>query len=189
MRNFLLLSTLIFLVACAGFREGGVSSIDQYPQLSKKVSLALNIDHATILNGNRITNENIKIKLKEKFLERYKKSTLFSDVNAAANDSDYTLEILWENYGEMNPFLSVLTGLTLYIIPSSSKDTNIVKAKLTNNLTKKTTEVTFQDSVTMWQEILLLPCTIFKNPFVEANNMQVDLIDNLIMWTSQNVQN
>lgn len=187
MKKYLLLFLFLFLIGCAGFREGGVDPITQFPHSAKKASLALNIDHATILNGNRMTNENVRTTLKEKFLERYKKSSLFSDIETSSYDTDYTLDIQWENYGEMNTFLSVLTGLTLYIIPSSSQDTNIVKAKLINNKTKKVAEVAFHDSVTMWQEILLLPLTVFKNPFVEINNMQEDLIDNLIVWTHDNI--
>lgn len=73
------------------------------------------------------------------------------------------------------------------MVPSSSKDTNIITAKLINNKTKKEQTVMLQDGVTMWQEILLLPLVFFKNPFVEINDMQNDLIDNLIIWTHKNM--
>ena len=111
----------------------------------------------------------------------------FSNIYTDPHNSDYTLDVQWENYGEMNQFLSVLTGLTFYIVPSSSKDTNIVTAKLINNKTKKEQTVMLQDGVTMWQEILLLPLVFFKNPFVEINDVQNDLIDNLIIWTHKNI--
>lgn len=177
----------LFLSGCAGFRDGGVSVINNFPSQQKRTNLALNISHAMILNGNRMTNENVRVKLTEKFMERFKKSGVFSNIDTDPYNSDYTLDVQWENYGEMNQFLSVLTGLTFYIVPSSSKDTNIITAKLINNKTKKEETVMLQDGVTMWQEILLLPLVFFKNPFVEINDMQNDLIDNLIIWTHKNM--
>lgn len=187
MKKILIMFLFLFLSGCAGFRDGGVSAIDNFPSQQKHTNLTLNISHATILNGNRMTNESVRVKLAEKFMERFKKSGVFSNIDTDPHNSDYTLDVQWENYGEVNQFLTFLTGLTFYIIPSSTKDTNIVTAKLINNKTKKEQTVMLQDGITMWQEILLLPLVFFKNPFVEVNDMQNDLIDNLIIWTHKNI--
>ena len=100
-----------------------------------------------------------------------------------------TLDFIVNMNGNTNLFLAALTGATFYIFPSYSKDTNVITAQLINNKNKHQAEIVLNDSMTMWQQILLLPLTPFKHPLAEAVSMQNDLIDNLALQTYENIKN
>ena len=188
MKKIYCLFLFIFLCGCAGFREGKISSIKSFPQTTDKASLGISLDFIVNFNGNRITNENAKNKIQSKIVERFNKTGLFSNVVIDSYGEDYTLNIKYEDLGATNLFLAALTGATLYIFPSYAKDTNVITANLINNKTKRSEEIVLNDSVTTWQEILLLPITPFKHPLVEAVSMQNDLIDNLALQTYEKIQ-
>ena len=188
MKKIYCLFLFIFLCGCAGFREGKISSIKSFPQTTDKASLGISLDFIVNFNGNRITNENAKNKIQSKIVERFNKTGLFSNVVIDSYGEDYTLNIKYEDLGDTNLFLAALTGATLYIFPSYAKDTNVITANLINNKTKRSEEIVLNDSVTTWQEILLLPITPFKYPLVEAVSMQNDLIDNLALQTYEKIQ-
>lgn len=188
MKKIYCLFLFIFLCGCAGFREGKISSIKSFPQTTDKASLGISLDFIVNFNGNRITNENAKNQIQSKIVERFNKTGLFSNVVIDSSGEDYTLNIKYEDLGDTNLFLAALTGVTLYIFPSYAKDTNVITANLVNNKTQKSEEIVLNDSVTTWQEILLLPITPFKHPLVEAVSMQNDLIDNLALQTYEKIQ-
>ncbi len=189
MKKLICCIVMAFLCSCAGFREGKVSSINTFPQPDKKPSLNISLDFIVNMNGNTITNQATENNIKAKVIERFKASGLFSNVTLDSSGQEYSLNIKYEDRGDMNVFLSVLTGATLYIFPSYSKDTNIITAQLVNNKNKHKTEIVLNDSMTMWQQILLLPLTPFKHPLAEAVSMQNDLIDNLALQTYENIKN
>ena len=189
MKKLFYFAFILLLCGCAGFREGKVSSVRNFPQPEKKTTISISLDFKVDFNGNAITNQAAENKIKTKVLERFNASGLFSNVTLDATGQDYLLNIEYKDVGDTNLFMAILTGVTLYIFPSYSKDSIIVTAKLTDNHSAKQTEIVLNDSMTMWQEILLLPLTPFKHPLAEAVSMQNDLIDNLALQTYENIKN
>ena len=189
MRKLLYSVLVILLCGCAGFREGKVNSVKIFPQPEKKPSINITLDFKVEMNGNTITNQATENKIKSKVVERFNASGLFSNVAMDSSGQDYSLRIEYKDIGDTNMALAMLTGITLYIFPSYSKDTNVITAKLINNQNSKQTEIVLNDSMTMWQEILLLPVMPFKHPMSEAISMQEDLIDNLALQTYEKIKN
>ena len=189
MKKIYCLFLFIFLCGCAGFREGKISSIKSFPQATEKYSLGFTLDFIINLNGNKIINEKAKNQIQSKIAERFYKTGLFSNVVINSSNEDYTLKIKYEDLGDTNLFLATLSGFTLYIFPSYAKDTNVITAKLINNKTKQIEEIVLNDSMTTWQEILLLPITPFKYPLKEGAQMENDLIDNLALQTYEKIKN
>lgn len=77
--------------------------------------------------------------------------------------------------------MAFLTGLTLYIIPSSATDTYKLSAVLTDVQNSHSENIELEDSITQWQEILLLPLLPFKSTIAEAGKCQNKLFDNLAL--------
>ena len=189
MKKLLCFVVVAFLCGCAGFREGNISSINTFPQPDKKPSINITLDFIMNMNGNTVTNQAVENKIKSKIVERFNASGLFSNVTLDSSGQEYSLNIKYEDRGDTNLFLAALTGATFYIFPSYSKDTNVITAQLINNKNKHQAEIVLNDSMTMWQQILLLPLTPFKYPLAEAVSMQNDLIDNLALQTYENIKN
>ena len=120
--------------------------------------------------------------LQDKCIQRMRASKLFSQVEPGAGfSSDVNVKIRIENDGKANLGLAFLTGLTLYIIPSCAEDNFKLVADVENQKTGKKTSIQLEESITTWQEILLIFVLPFKSPFSASANVQERLFDNLIV--------
>ena len=164
MKKYLFLVIFLFVIGCTAlFREGTIQPVTQFPQPSSKVSLALNLDYTMTSNGLRVFLLTQEKNIKKKLIERYEQSALFSDLKTTSDEADYILDVQWDDRFKQNFFLQIISYFA-FCVPTSAKKIDIVKAKLTNNKTKETAEVTFQDSIRKWAGILFLPFNLFLRP-------------------------
>jgi len=123
--------------------------------------------------------------LEKKCVKRFSKSGLFDSVSTASDHTDLTANISIIDDGACNMGMAFLTGLTFYIIPSSATDTYKLTAEITKEKTGETKTFQLEDSVTQWQEILLLPLMPFKFTPVVASSVQNTLFDNLALQVAE----
>lgn len=89
----------------------------------------------------------------------------------------YTLTLSGTRNEDASILGAVFTGLTLYLIPSSSTLTYDMNADFTNHLSNKTYNVKFKNAVTTWQQLLLVPALPFA--WLGSHHMMQDSADYL----------
>lgn len=170
---------IVILSGCASFQGHILPEVSSFPQVGKKSNVSVNLTYRAYLNHgpSKIPPQN------ELFtaicVKRFIDSGLFSTVGRVSKNSDISVVIDMKDEGDVNFAMAFLTGFTLYIIPSSATDDFQVKAVLTNNYTGSTKTIEINDSVTMWQEILLLPLAPFKTHLGELNKVVNNIFDTL----------
>jgi hypothetical protein len=74
-------------------------------------------------------------------------------------DPDYTLRLVGKQDNSGSMWAAFVTGLTLFLIPSSSNIEFSIKAWLTDHRTGEEYFAEGTNSATMWQHIIFLPVT------------------------------
>lgn len=174
---------MLAISGCAAFQGNNLSAVTSFPITPVKKSLEIDLTFSASLNGNPITMgiDKGRKKLVDRCINRLQKSGLFGSVSENLSNPDLKLQVNVMDVGEVNIMLSMLTGFSLYIIPSSARDTYRLSAILTDTETFKKTEIKLEDSVTQWQQILLLPLMPFKFTIAELGKCQNKLFDNLAL--------
>ena len=166
---------------CASFQGNKLSSVTSFPSVQAKKTIDVDFAFSATLNDTPMTtgNEMARQKLAKKCVERLKESGLFGNVSENLANSDLNVDVKVEDVGEGSMAMAMLTGLTLYVVPSKAQDTYRLSATVTDMKSNKKAEIRLEDSVTQWQQILLLPLLPFKSTIAEANKCQNKLFDNL----------
>ena len=157
---------LMVLTGCASFPGRVLPEVTHFPAVSEKPTVNVSLSFRQYMNGQPL-NIGVKIvedAMQKMIIERFEESGLYSVVSVNNPNPDVSVVVDMKDEGTGSYGMAILTGLTLYIIPSSATDSFVVKAKVKNNKTgvEKTVEV--EDFVTLWQEILLLPFLPFNFP-------------------------
>lgn len=184
--NTLFLSLILCtsITGCASFKGEMLSPVQQFPKpQGEKTSIAVNLKFQQMLNDKPISvmTESGRKALEKKCVKRFLRSGLFSAVGTDLQDANLIADISVIDDGQANMGMAFLTGLTLYIVPSSATDTYKLTANITDQKTGKIETIQLEDSVTQWQEILLLPLMPFKFTPVVAGGVQNTLFDNLAL--------
>ena len=172
---------LLALTGCASFPGNVLPKVTTFPKSTDKPSAYVSLSFRQYLNGQPL---NLAVKsgesrLQAKLVERFGRSGLYSLVAATNQNPDITITVLVKDEGSGSIGMAFLTGLTLYIVPSSATDLYKVSAIVKNNRTGIESTVELEDFVTQWQEIILLPLLPFTMAPVVANGVQNNIMDTL----------
>ena len=77
--------------------------------------------------------------------------------------------------------MAVLTGLSLYLIPSFATDSFVFDAKVSSPHVSQTWEIHLEDFVTQWQQLLLFPLMPFTMSPIVASGVQKNLLRNVVV--------
>jgi len=182
-RALALTATFAWLTGCAAFQGGNLTAVKSYPAAKAKKSMDLDFKASVEINGYPAAGDVTALQQRwaKKCVERLRKSGYFTEVGETVSTPDLKLNVVMCDNGEANMGLAFLTGLTLYIIPSTAKDTFSVKAILTDTKTGKARQIDLEASVILWQEILLLPLAPFKTSSSQMSKCQNKIFDNLAL--------
>lgn len=103
-------------------------------------------------------------------------SKLFSSLAKDPKESDYIVEMNLLETSNYNKGLALLTGLTLYLFPSSGNTHFVLKTTFKNKKGDVLGEVEKQEKFTLWQQVLLIFVMPFKYPTSVIKDIQSDLI-------------
>lgn len=165
--------TSMVLVGCASFSGNTLPPAPAYPdvELDRKPSLSVQVEFRQFMNGTPVTlfrgtAERSHAKRLAKILEE---SSYFSSVSVGTDAADLTLDVKLRDEGSGSMGMAVLTGLTLYLVPSFATDTWIAEATVTVPATGRAEDFHVEEFVTQWQQIFLLPVMPFKStPMVNS---------------------
>lgn len=192
MTHFLRITTLFLglalLTGCAGFRSGETADLGTWPQAKEqKPSLRYVVEGKVKMNDVDGAVQPATVKAWSDITGKaYKESNLFSSVNEGFGDADITAEVKVTNDGHGSMALAFISGLTLMVIPSTAEDRVITQTTYRNRDGKVLAEVTKQDSVRTWMQILLFPGVVVANPFSKINQIHYDNNKATILDASKN---
>ena len=136
------------LSGCVGFR-GPELAATPWPLAGEAAPRSIGVE-ITGLRGELLSN------FQQQTLKAYRDSQLFSDVRAGRVPGGLTARISVAHHGAVTPFMAILTGLTLYLIPSSASDEFAATTTFedaSGSVIAKTQET---QKVTLWQQLFLV---------------------------------
>ncbi|MCZ8342456.1 MAG: hypothetical protein O9301_05450 [Leptospira sp.] len=170
-------------ISCATFREGNVSYETINPNDTAKKSISYTVTGQTKLNDNQPVPQNANAlgSWANVVQEEFVTSALFSNVKNNDKSTDLFVEINVLNQGQFNVGLSMITGFTLYLIPSSAVDEFIVDATFKNKAGKEIGKIQKRDSVKTWSHLSMIFVFPFKSVAKEVGSCQKDLINAVLV--------
>jgi len=179
-----LISCLVFIASCATFKGRQLEPVTMksIPENNEKPSMEVNFEYMQYMNGDKtqLFRQSAENKLHKDFMTIARNSGSFSKVEKDLSNPDITTKIIMKDKGSGNMIMAVITGLSLYIIPSQSTDNYILTADITNQTGKEWT-IQMEDYITMYQQIFLLPVMPFKMLPEQANDVQDNMFRTLIL--------
>ncbi|BDA77646.1 hypothetical protein LPTSP3_g05760 [Leptospira kobayashii] len=178
-KRYVYISILVsVLTSCAMFREGLQEPKSGTIEVAKPASKSLGINTVGKWVHNNGNSELMQAQFlkywEEAAIKEGKGSLLFTSVEAQLPKSDYTLDLEVLEIGDPNIPMALLTGLTLYVIPSYvSIEWKVIgtfkkAGKVIGVIEKK-------EKLTLWQQIFLIFVMPFKFPVSVANETRQDL--------------
>ncbi|UXY54967.1 hypothetical protein [Pseudomonas tohonis] len=179
---------LALLTGCAGFRSGETENLGNWPQAGQqKPSLRYVVEGKVKMNDVDGAVQPATVKAWSDITGKaYKESNLFSSVTEGFGDADITAEVKVTNDGHGSMALAFISGLTLMVVPSTAEDRVITQTTYRSRDGKVLAEVTKQDSVRTWMQILLFPGVVVANPFSKINQIHYDNNKATILDASKN---
>ena len=156
----------VALAGCAGFRQGKVSVTSWPLTATRKPSIGLTVTLENSLNGKPIDAGAATLleKASVQIQELYYESGLFSEVRRTTEDTDLVAIIRIKRSEDGSLAMAFLTGLTLYVLPSSADITWNVRTEFRDRDGKTLGTIEKTEVVTLWQQLFLFPVMFVKFP-------------------------
>jgi hypothetical protein len=161
--------TVLLVAGCAIFPDKQLPEVTTLPnksQFASRPSVALDVKYRMDPKGGEggAPTENVQMtaNLKGIVEEITKESTLFSRHSMDAFDAknmDYSVKLELIERADMGPALvgAIITGLSLYIIPSKVSVEYELNATVSDRNGAKLKSYQLKDGLSMWQGIVFLP--------------------------------
>lgn len=176
---------LLSLSGCVSYSNHELASVEQWPPAASKTnepSAFINVNTQYLLNDQARAGGFNQTQLEALILKQYQSSGRFSSVTTNKQAADLYITIDISNHERSNLFSAVLTGLTLFVIPT----------RATNELTMETTfkdvdgkvlgRIKKQETITTWMQLLM----VFALPFNEsADNILTQLTQSTLEAAAQ----
>jgi hypothetical protein len=175
---------VMLLAGCAAFRDGANPPITAWPpQGSVKVkTIALQVSGKAIVNDAELEmNAKILGEWMTHVFRAYESSGLFSSVKPGTEQADIYADVKITDKGEASIAMAVLTGLTLYLIPSSGHDCFRIRTTYKDKSGTILGSVDKVECSDFWQQLFLLPVMFFNSPFSVPGEILFDLNRNTIL--------
>ncbi len=146
----ILISSFLFWGCMGHFREGQLQQISSWPPESpkEKKSISIIVSGEAIVEGvEHEANANMIETWRAHSVKAYKDSALFSEVYTGFEDSDLRAHVKIFDRGEVTSGSPFLTGLTMYLIPTTVDDEFTVTTTFKNSEGKNLGSITKIETV------------------------------------------
>ena len=174
----------IVLSGCATSMQGNnLSAIETFPEVHPRKSVSLDLAFAGRLNGKpwSANDAHNTEYLKNLSIQHLQESDMFRVVTTRRVPLDLELKVAIINEKTTSPNRQILTALRLFIVPYKSTDTFQLLAVVKNPKTGEQKKIKLEESVSHWQQLFLVPFSLFNRPDDELEKCRVRLLDNLCM--------
>ncbi len=154
--------SLLACTGCATFRAGNLAPIESWPPaapVEAKQAIAVKVTTEMSVNGKeRLPSDALTGKWREQIILAYRDSDRFSSVEFGPNaaHAPVTAHATLRNEGSFSLFMALLTGLTLYIIPSSATEHYTLTTQFVDADGKELGVVSKTESGKLWQQFFMI---------------------------------
>jgi len=175
---FVSVGMLYFLAGCASFREGNVPRARSSSQkaVGQGKTISVEVYGAAILNGKIYQAHPKTMKSwRRQTVKAYEDSGLFSAILGGPAEADLEAEVMIVDKADPNAFFAFITGLTLYVIPSKATDEYTLQTTIRDREGKTVGAFEMSETVSLWQQVLLILAMPFNWPSSVAKEALYDL--------------
>ena len=180
----LCIGLIIGTSGCASFSRKRLPVIDAFPPVAvdaDKPSLAYQFDAEVHLFGEKDAPPNMKQIWESEMFEVLQECDYFSSIEASADGKELCLKVLMVDSGTPAVIVpAVITGLSLYTIPSWATDQFAVNASV-RTLDGEEHEYQLEDAGTMVQWLPMIFATPFIPPMKVYPEIRKNIFRNLIL--------
>lgn len=180
-RSLVLVLAILACMSCATFREGNLAPIGNWPPTASgntKHAITVKVATEMSINGTeRLPGDVLTRKWHEHIILAYRDSKLFSSVEFGpdAEQAPVIAHATLRDDGTVSLFMAVLTGLTLYVIPSSATDQFTLTTRFMGVDGNELGVITKTESGTLWQQLFM----IFLAPGRSINGVADEILRDL----------
>ena len=176
MKKYVLLLLIFVVSGCTTFREKNVKFLEDIPSTTSPHSIALY--YTSCRKGSfdfAIQSDCLGGDISKHLTRQLQKTNLFEEIEPNLKNADYNLYVETFTQEQGSYVAAIITGFSLYTIPSWVREEVVISAKIENTKTGKSKKFAFNDSMLMIQWILLAPLSPFMTPFAQEHYMVRDL--------------
>ena len=182
----------ISLTGCMAFQTNDARQFTSFPPSeipAKDARIGLHMEATYQVVGMGATNDARQSVVDNitGWAENYLEQTGVFHVQADKNTADYRLVIRVRDDAEPNAGFAILTGLTLYILPSMASDNFTTDVELIDAEGNQVSEKQFKHQVKLVQQLFL----IFGAPFATIGNvseqMWQEILQDVSVWAAESV--
>lgn len=181
LKSLLVLLVFCQLTGCAVFREGELGEIGTWPPEKEQArTIAMVITGKAEVNGSPVdVNQQMLNNWQTTVMSTYERSGLFTNISRGTSGADLLAEVSVKDKAHVNIPLAFLTGFTLYLIPSRSQDTFVVKTTFRDASGNVLGTVERQETMVLWQQLFL----VFGAQATLSGNSSTDILSDVVKAT------
>ena len=160
---------LLALSGCVTYSDNQLAPVGQWPLAASaqpKPAVHLRIDSQYLLNDAPQAGGFNQGALEKRIVQVYQDSGLFSRVTTSQQSADLYITVQVSNHERASMAAAFLTGLTLYILPSSASNELSMQTEFRDSQGELRGSVNKHETLTTWMQLLL----IFALPFSESTD-------------------
>ena len=174
----------LLISGCATFRDGANPPITKWPPdaVNKNKTISLQVVGKTITNNEPLdANEKSVEKQRVQVVKAYESSGIFSAIKGGSEKADIKAEISITDKGEASQAMAILTGATMFLIPSHVHEGFIVKTTYKDNSGNTLGSFEKSEFADTWIQLFMFPVMPFHPVGSTYEDLLFDLNRNTII--------
>jgi hypothetical protein len=184
MKSFLILGIIFLFSSCAAFRSQETEQVNRIPKevrKSEKIKTYLKYSEPVFYKNGKLDSANIsksdRTKLEKNLRHAYKEAKIFKFVSE--KEADLVIQISLVGRTEDSFWMTIVSGVSLFLIPSRAIDKYELTVKFTQNGEELESFVK-NETLTTWRQSFLIFALPFGTPGSVREKTLIDLNRSII---------
>ena len=168
-----LLTGCLLLSGCISYSRHNLAQVQQWPPAAsstEKPSAYIHVEGQYLFNDEPQSGGFNQTRLEKLILKQYQDSGLFKRVVTTEQEADLYINVNISNHESGSKAAAFITGLTLFIIPSTASNTLSMQTEFMDGSGNLLGSIEKQETITTWMQLLL----VFALPFSESGDKVLD---------------
>ena len=174
---------VVTLTSCAAWRAEETSEVGHFPkdldEMTRTVNTSLSLNLYEVFSDGKLDTEESsdteKAKIHELTMMAYSESKLFNLVDKDSPNSQMSIEVNIVRKRERSLFRTVLSALTLYLIPKRTNEEIVVTTKFIDKKGILVGMVEKTETIVVWHQFFMLFAFPFSIPSTITEEAIIDL--------------
>ncbi|SDT94348.1 hypothetical protein SAMN05216296_0771 [Pseudomonas pohangensis] len=164
-----MLTCCLLLSGCISYSSHNLAQVQPWPPAAAgtaKPTAYIRVEGQYLHNDQPLTGGFNQAGLEKLVLKQYQDSGLFSRVATSEQEADLYINVKVSNHESSSKAAAFITGLTLFIIPSTASNALSMQTEFMDGSGKLLGSVEKHETITTWMQLLL----VFALPFGESTD-------------------